>query len=363
MKAEPAGDRQLGEAWTAVGEGSCGLLVMGTPDTRRVVREMFPPLPVPLDGVDGGLLADKVRWGGVVVTFPPQLAASIVVDAADPETAVRLEKAITSGWQMLAKVDGVAQFLAQAEFQTLLEAFTPHVDGTRVTISPTKLTDNVERLAKLLGPPIQQARQGAQRADRMNSFKHIALAMHNYADRNKAFPSQANYDAQGQPLLSWRVHILPYLEQGALYQRFHLDEPWDSEHNRKLIAEMPAVYMDPDSALKHMVSAGKTTYVFPVGKGTLHEGPEPKTFKDVIDGTSNTIMLVEVAPENAVIWTKPDDWEVDFADPWKGLHRSDRDWFTAGFWDGHVSIIPQSFSVKGLSGLLTPAGGEIVEYP
>jgi hypothetical protein len=72
-------------------------------------------------------------------------------------------------------------------------------------------------------------------------------------------------------------------------------------------------------------------------------------------------MLVEAAPENAVIWTKPDDWEVDFSDPWKGLRRSDRDWFAAGFWDGSVSIFDKTMDNQKLSSLITNAGGEIVE--
>lgn len=361
LKAEPASDRQLSGAWDALGDGSCGLVIMGTADTRRVVREMLPPLPAPLDTVDGGLLADKVRWGGVVVTLPPQLAASIEVETTDHEAAVRLSEAITGGWQMLAMFDGIHKFLDQAEFQSLLDAFAPRVDGTRLTISPTEITDNAERLAKLLGPPIQQARQAAQRSTRINQFKQIALAVHNYADRYKMFPSQASRDAQDKLLLSWRVHLLPYLEQGALYKQFHLDEPWDSEHNRKLIEKMPSIYSDPDPALSKLVAAGETTYVFPVGQGTVHEGPEPKMFKDMIDGTSNTIMLVEVSPENAVIWTKPADWEVDFGNPWQGLRRNDRDWFVAGFWDASVSIFDKSMDSEKLSGLITNAGGEIVK--
>ena len=68
-------------------------------------------------------------------------------------------------------------------------------------------------------------------------MKQIGLAMHNYHDANKSFPAQASFDASGRPLLSWRVLLLPYLEQNELYKQFHLDEPWNSEHNRKLIAK------------------------------------------------------------------------------------------------------------------------------
>ena len=74
------------------------------------------------------------------------------------------------------------------------------------------------------------------------------------------FPAHANYNESGKPLLSWRVHILPYLEAGHLYEQFHLDEPWDSEHNRQLIAKMPTSYLDPSSP-KYTAEMGHTHYL------------------------------------------------------------------------------------------------------
>ena len=82
----------------------------------------------------------------------------------------------------------------------------------------------------------------------MNNEKQIALAMHNYHAANDHLPPAAIKDKAGKPLLSWRVAILPYLEQAALYNKFHLDEPWDSPHNKALIASMPAVYACPEPA-------------------------------------------------------------------------------------------------------------------
>ena len=64
--------------------------------------------------------------------------------------------------------------------------------------------------------------------------------MHNYQAVNQTFPPAASVDKQGKPLLSWRVAILPYLEQQELYNKFKLDEPWDSPRNNKeLIQYMP----------------------------------------------------------------------------------------------------------------------------
>ena len=88
--------------------------------------------------------------------------------------------------------------------------------------------------------------------------------MHNYHDVYKSFPAQASYDNKKKPLLSWRVHLLPYLDELALYKQFKLDEPWDSANNKPLIAKMPAVFRSP-----HIANAepGKTTYLVPVGPG------------------------------------------------------------------------------------------------
>ena len=82
----------------------------------------------------------------------------------------------------------------------------------------------------------------------MNNLKQIGLAMHNYHDVHRTLPPAYHADASDRPLLSWRVLILPYLEQDALYREFHLNEPWDSDHNKKLIERIPAVYQSPGSA-------------------------------------------------------------------------------------------------------------------
>src|SRR4051812_32634281 len=75
----------------------------------------------------------------------------------------------------------------------------------------------------------------------VNNIKQIALAWHNYEAANGHLPSN-QVDKKGKALLSWRVQILPSLEEDALYKQFKLDEPWDSENNKKLIDQMPKLY-------------------------------------------------------------------------------------------------------------------------
>ncbi len=97
----------------------------------------------------------------------------------------------------------------------------------------------------LLLPAVQAAREAARRAQCVNNLKQIGLALHNYHDTTNGFPAAAITSKDGKPLLSWRVAILPYIEQQELYNQFHLNEPWDSPHNKTLIARMPVAYNCP----------------------------------------------------------------------------------------------------------------------
>ena len=214
-------------------------------------------------------------------------------------------------------------------------------------------------------PAVQSGRAAAKRMEASNNLKQILLAMHNYHDTFKAFPAAYSVDQQGKPLLSWRVHILPYIEQQALYEQFRLDEPWDSEHNRKLIPQMPKLYRSPASN----ADPGKSNYL---GNAAAESGifapPEKESerfpisvgMRDITDGTSNTIAVVEVRDELAVIWTKPDDLQTakgvlpkDIA----GLHEGG---FLIGRCDGSVTFVPESIDPNILQALFTRNGGENV---
>ncbi len=353
----PTEPRNLADAWEALGQGAGGLIIFGDQDSRRVLRETFPQLPPPFAAIDGRLLADRLSWGGLSVSLPPEPRVEFLIQTTDNATATTIDASINQLLK-IARSASLPEFWFD-QLEALTKVLGPRVDGTRVRIS----LHDVQQIIRLLAPHIQQAREKARRRTRMNQFKQIALAILNYDDRHKTFPTNANYSKEGQPLLSWRVHLLPYLEQSKLYEQFHLNEPWDSEHNKQLIVQMPQIYAEPDSALRAINQAGKTTYVVPVAAETLFPGNEQLTYKDITDGTSNTIMFVEVNPERAVVWTKPDDWQVDLNDPWAGLRRDDRNWFTAGFCDGHVNTFDeQSLSAKTLRALLTRASGDVIEW-
>ena len=156
------------------------------------------------------------------------------------------------------------------------------------------------------------------------------------------------------------MHLLPYLDVGVnaggndLYKEFHLDEPWDSPHNKKLIERMPAVYQNPNRDNRDF----KTNYLVVSGENTMFPGEEAVAIRQVTDGTSNTIMVVEA--DEAVIWTKPQDWESDEEQPMKGLGGLRSGGFFGLRADGSVRFHSVHIDPGLIRALLTPAGGEVV---
>jgi hypothetical protein len=209
----------------------------------------------------------------------------------------------------------------------------------------------------MLLPSVGSVREAPRRVSSSNNLKAIGLALHNYHFRFGCFPARANFDKQGKPLLSWRVLILPYLEQADLYGQFHLDEPWDSEHNRKLIPMMPAVYHNPSIP----PDPGMASYLAVCGKGLAFDGEKGRKIEDFKDGTSQTILVVEADPDRAVTWTKPDDWQYDAKQPLAGLGHAHQGGFFALFADASARFIPRAVDPKVFHALLTIAGGEMVK--
>lgn len=244
------------------------------------------------------------------------------------------------------------------------EALEPTRDGNVVTITTVGKQDMPPQVlfagaTTFLLPMIAKARLSAQRSGSMNNLKQIMLAMHNYHDTYKKMP-QDSRDEDGKPLLSWRVHILPFIDQQALYQKFKLDEPWDSEHNLPLSKVMPVTYLSPHSP--ELASEGKTRYVTPLGEGLPASVEGELDFRDITDGLSNTLAIVEAPEDKAVIWSKPDDLEVDLDDIHGSLIDTMAEGFLAARYDGSVQFLSKKIDNKNLKGLLTHAGGEIVDY-
>ena len=211
----------------------------------------------------------------------------------------------------------------------------------------------------LVSVPVAKAREAARRSQCVNNLKQMGLAMHNYLSTYNTFPPAFNAGKDGKPLLSWRVYILPYLDQAALYKEFHLDEPWDSVHNKALIARMPKTYACP-SGNQALVAEGKTCYLVPQGPATIFPGAVGVKIQDVTDGTSNTILVVDAGDDAAVIWTKPSDWDVVPAFKYKEIFAHHLAGTNFAFADGSVRFIRDTVLPKVLDALITRNGGEVI---
>jgi hypothetical protein len=207
----------------------------------------------------------------------------------------------------------------------------------------------------LVLPAVSQARGAAEVVQDINRMRQLALAFHNYAAVHAKFPTNV-YDQEGNALLSWRVRLLPYLEAAALYEQFHLDEPWDSPHNRTLIGQMP----DTLRSATVPTEWGHTPFLAFAAEGTLFPGEDEISFASVTDGTSNTLMFVLAAADRAVPWTQPQDIEFDPDNPKQGLaDRLGR--FLAAFADGHVDNIASSLSDESMRRLVLRADGQVID--
>lgn len=221
-------------------------------------------------------------------------------------------------------------------------------------------------MVALLLPAVQAARSAARRVQDANNLKQIGLAIHNFHDTYRALPGAYNVDASGKPLLSWRVHILPFVEQEPLYRQFHLNEPWDSDHNKQLIARMPALYRSPNSVAEPGktnylgVSGAKGVIVAPTSPTSANQPPTGARFADILDGTSGTVMVLEVNDQRAVPWTKPDDFSGDDPEPLKGLLGLLPNGFQVLFADGSVRFLPATFAADQLKALLGRNDGILV---
>jgi prepilin-type processing-associated H-X9-DG protein len=208
-----------------------------------------------------------------------------------------------------------------------------------------------------LYPAVQSARESSRRAQCVNNLKQIGLAMFNFLSAETHFPAPAIVDKEGRPLLSWRVAILPFLgpEETSLFRRFRLDEPWDSPHNIALLNEMPRVYACPSVP---NLRAGLTTYQVFVGPGTIFPGGKPVAIQDVLDGTSNTLLVVEA--QNPVPWTAPQDIPFNMSLPATGIGSDHPGGFNAGFADGSVRFLKDTINPTVLRSLITRASGEVI---
>ena len=199
-----------------------------------------------------------------------------------------------------------------------------------------------------------------------NNLKQIALAMHAHLDSHGFFPAGIAGPEGKSVGLSWRVQILPYIEQVTLYRQFKLDEPWDSPNNKALISQMPSQYAPPEGKMEPGTTyirsfTGDQAFIPPLAPDSTVVAGQPirgRSIGGIPDGTSNTLMVIEAA--DPVIWTKPDELVYDPKGPVPKFGGVFRGGANVAFCDGSVRFLRLETSEATVRALITPNGGDIV---
>jgi hypothetical protein len=349
---------ELEAAFEAAGNTAVQLIYTPPKHYRRVIEEIMPQLPSEIGGGESRVITQGCLWAAMGVDLPPETLVRLVVKSQDPTAGVAFRAKWSEMLGLAAKQPLVQKYAPK--FADSVAALTPTAEGDRLVLMLDEKKGEIGTVANAVQALLDEVLDASRRMRSIDNLKQIGLAMHNYYDAHKHLPPPAIYSPDGKPLLSWRVILLPYLEQNALYKEFHLDEPWDSPHNLKLAQTLPVDFLSPKSKIKE---PGRTNYVLPVGPGTMFEGHEGKTFKEITDGISRTIMAVEVDDEHAVIWSKPDDLPYDPKEPAKSLGGHFKDVFVALMGDGAVRVFPLSIPADDLRSWFSAAAGDKPSNP
>ncbi len=211
---------------------------------------------------------------------------------------------------------------------------------------------------------VPTAQMRAQRNQCNNSLKQIGLAMHNYHDVYRCFPAAVMTDEEGNPRRSWRVAILPFLQEGATYDQYDFNESWDGSNNQALEGDRPVAY---ECSVDAAAGPFDASCVMIVGEGTV--GGEPNAgveMQDITDGTANTIVAIEVSA-SGIHWMEPRDMTVDEAiayitDPAaSGRVHAHPGGVNAILADGSIHLIPSTSTSEELRAMMIRADDQLLE--
>lgn len=361
-------------ALAAGNHGADGTIAFASTDAAKgmIAQELAGSLIGPMKSI--GDAVELLQTARLSVFTDPEISLKLTIVGKDQASAAEIAKLVRSVQQMseamlsavkvsarseeLPADERAARELALTLAKKLVDGLTPRQTGEQVTVEIGGICTVDTLVGKLILPATAADRLATQRFHEMNNLKELAFAMLTSHQNDNHFPAHAIYSKAGKPLLSWRVQLLPLLDQAELYKQFHLDEPWDSEHNKAVIAKMPAVF---SSGNKLLLVEGKTRYVVPVGKNTIFDGDKGIGVEKITDGMSNTILILETGEDKAVVWTKPDDMDFDPQKPLAGLGKIDEKGTQAAFADGHVQMLRKKIDAETFRRLILRNDGKPVD--
>ena len=276
----------------------------------------------------------------------------MVIQTEDKELANDLHKSILKAIQSIpdlvqAQVEEVGKDPVFKALAAMVKSVS--IMDDKVTIVITDFDPYFEIAARIN----EQNQAKVAAAQSMGNVKNIATALLAYHKDKGKFPPAATLSKEGKPLLSWRVQILPYLGHNLLYKQFKQNEPWDSEHNKKLIRRIPPSFRETQDDL----NKGTTPFQAPVGLATIFPpGGTGTNSIQIINELSNTIMIVKVPEDKSAIWTKPEDWEIDVNLSAKDLLKGFTNAIVFACADGEVKTMPLKVAENNIKSMLAIEG-------
>ncbi len=215
-------------------------------------------------------------------------------------------------------------------------------------------------------PAVTRSREPARRTQCKINLKQIGLALHQYHEDYGSFPPAYVPDTDGKPMHSWRVLLLPYLDHSDVYKEYRFDEPWDGPNNSKLASKKLSVFYCPSETHGGVKNDfAMTNYVAVVGRETAWPGGKPGKLGEIKDGTSNTLLIVEIA-NSGIPWMEPRDLDIAQMAPTinaksgQGISSAHAGGAQALLADGTVRFISSQTTAELIRGLLTINGGETI---
>jgi hypothetical protein len=384
------------------------ILVGSESDVQRVIRSRGGPVPAILGGEEGWrafrndhvvLAADgsvttawfrQVDAAGTPAPFAPlcehvtrtmlgarlddQMRIRVVMTCDHEEGALRVEETVKAilvlarNWatQRSARLDQSPESEPEtiASARAASELLTGATIRRQRSVVRAEASGGVALLASIR--PLMSFRRASEQTQAMNHLKQIALAMHNFHDSFNCFPPPVlnqtpSPTGEAKPY-SWRVALLPYLEEAPLYEQYRFDEPWDSPANLEVLKKMPDVYR----AAGDPADSTNTSYFALTGPETVFSqtgGAPPirgTRISEIRDGTANTLLVVEA--KRSVPWTKPEDLPYDPEKPVPELGGHFEDGFLAALCDGSARLMPKDLDEAVLRMLIEKSDGQVVDW-
>ena len=311
------------------------------------------------------VVTDRIQWFSAGISVQNE-AAQIILQAKSTRNANEIISAIKGTADLVLKdiQDNPSTVISTTQFtdrlKKITEQFTPTInDETQLVlmIDRSKAVAFEQTVVQLVAW-LQTAQSFSWANQCSLNLKALSVAFNKYKDDKGEYPPAWTTDPLGKPLHSWRVLILPYLDEEDLYNTIRLDEPWDSPHNRQFHTKMPTVFRCPASI---NATNSTTTYALVVGPDTFPEGPKAMKPEDLQDAADATIQIVE--RKNPVCWMKPEEIPQDIALRGIGIDKGlgsnhARPGFHIVLFDSTSRYVPDTVSSSIFRGILTQRGGE-----